>query len=105
MNIGQAIANTRKLSGMSQSELAERSGMSASTISAIETGKRIPDLARVSAIANCIEVPVFLIILSAMSSAEKRELPDYLTVRLENWRIEMLSQIADFHRETIDNVR
>lgn len=54
--VGRRIAAARKVRGMSQEELAERSGIAASAITRYETGDMMPGFARVAAIADALGV-------------------------------------------------
>ena len=56
MTIGEKIKHYRKLSGMTQSELAERSGIHPVTIRKYETNKLIPKTEQIIKIANALGV-------------------------------------------------
>lgn len=53
---GRQLANLRKSRGLSQEELADRSGLHAVAITYIETGKRLPKLNTVYKLANGLGV-------------------------------------------------
>lgn len=54
--VGRRIAAARKVRGMSQEELAERSGVATSAITRYETGDMMPGFSRVAAIADALGV-------------------------------------------------
>lgn len=55
-SFGRRVAAARKIRGMSQEELAERSGIAASAITRYETGDMMPGFGRVAAIADALDV-------------------------------------------------
>lgn len=58
MNIGQRIKEARKNAGLTQRELAEKSGTATGTIQQYELGKRQPRLEQLRAIAAALGVQV-----------------------------------------------
>ena len=50
------IANRRKALGMSQEELAEKSGINQATVSYIESGKRIPTLINMVSVLSALDM-------------------------------------------------
>src|SRR5688572_25304008 len=56
--IGQRIAERRKLFGFSQARLAEALGVEPETISRLETGRSMPSLATLEAIAGALQIHV-----------------------------------------------
>lgn len=56
--LGQAIASARKAQGVSQEELAHRSEIDRSYMSAIERGTQNPGVMAVAQIASAIGIPV-----------------------------------------------
>lgn len=71
MNLGEAIKLCRTRRGLTQTELAERSGVSVSYLSMLEQNKRDPSLKTIEKIAGGIGLPASLLILIA---ADPREL-------------------------------
>ncbi|MCG0314534.1 MAG: helix-turn-helix domain-containing protein [Calditerricola sp.] len=55
---GNRIRAYRKLKGMTQTELAERLGISVAVLGAVERGMRQPSSALLRAIADVLQVPV-----------------------------------------------
>jgi transcriptional regulator with XRE-family HTH domain len=65
MNIGKAIRDTRKSKGIPQEALVELVGLSQTSISLIEHGKKRPHLKNLIKIAKALEVSVpFLYVLA-----------------------------------------
>ncbi len=58
MNIGEHIKQFRKMQGLSQKELAEKSGISLMSIRRYETGEREPRHDVLERIANALEAPI-----------------------------------------------
>lgn len=56
--IGAFIANVRKKEGMSQKQLADIIGVTDKTISKWECGKSIPDLSKIEALCNALQINV-----------------------------------------------
>lgn len=56
--IGQFIADTRKQSGLTQKELAERMGISEKTISKWECGNGIPDITYLESLCEALNINV-----------------------------------------------
>ena len=56
MSIGNLIRNRRKQLGMTQEELAERVWVTPQAVSQWENGKTVPDLFKLGAIANALEM-------------------------------------------------
>ena len=89
MNLGQAIKRCRKLRGLNQAELAEKSNISVSYLSLLERDKRDPTFSTIESIANALNVPVSILIFLGTSgeeidelSPELREKLSYLAFRL-----------------------
>ena len=58
MTIGQRIKEARKSTGLTQRELAERSGTATGTIQQYELGKRQPRIEQLKSIASALDVDV-----------------------------------------------
>jgi transcriptional regulator with XRE-family HTH domain len=56
--VGRELRETRRALGMTQAEVAERLGVSASYISAVEAGKRNLTLAQLANIANAMRLGI-----------------------------------------------
>jgi len=55
---GKRLADLRRAKGLSQEELASRSGLHAVAITYIETGKRLPKLNTIYKLARGLEIDV-----------------------------------------------
>ena len=64
MEIGDNIQKYRKLKGLTQKELAEKSGLATGTIQQYELKKRNPKFETLCKIANAMEIPVDFLIES-----------------------------------------
>lgn len=56
-NLGKNLRAARKKLGLTQEEVAERSGVQAGEVSRIERGKRDPQVSTVERLAAAVEVP------------------------------------------------
>ena len=65
MNIGEAIKILRKKRGVTQQELAERSGITQGFLSLVERGEREPALTFVDQVSRALKVPPQLVLLLA----------------------------------------
>ena len=80
MTLGQAMRRARKEAGLTIQELAEKSGYSQSTISAIETDKNAPKVTTVTDLADVLGLSVDEYTGHNVHNAEKQvtilEIPD-----------------------------
>jgi transcriptional regulator with XRE-family HTH domain len=70
VKIGNGIKNARKLSGISQRELSNRSRLSITYISEIENGKKDPSIAALRAIASAIKMELPFMVLLSMEETD-----------------------------------
>lgn len=56
-NLGKNLRAARKRLGLTQEEVAERSGVQAGEVSRIERGKRDPQVSTLEKLAEALEVP------------------------------------------------
>jgi transcriptional regulator with XRE-family HTH domain len=56
-NLGKNLRAARKRLGLTQEEVAERSGIQAGEVSRIEAGKRDPRVSTLEKLAAAVEVP------------------------------------------------
>ena len=70
MNIGLAIQQIRKELGHTQFELAERCGLSATSLSQIENGHKRPSQKTIKRICIELDVPEVVIYLAAMQETD-----------------------------------
>ncbi len=65
MNIGEAVKVLRKKRGVTQQELAERSGVTQGFLSLVERGERKPAITFIDQVSRALKVPPQLILLLA----------------------------------------
>lgn len=70
MDIGQAIQTLRKTAGISQKELAEKAGISANALCAIEKDKSFPSKQTVRDICQALNIPAGLLLFSAITEED-----------------------------------
>ena len=56
-NLGKNLRETREKLGLTQEEVAERSGVQAGEVSRIERGKRDPQVSTLEKLAVAVELP------------------------------------------------
>jgi transcriptional regulator with XRE-family HTH domain len=56
-DLGRNLRRARKWAGLTQEEVAERSGVHATEVSRIEAGKRDPRISTMERLAEAVEVP------------------------------------------------
>lgn len=71
MDYAKAFKIIRVAKGLTQKELAEQLDLDTSFISLLECGRRKPSMDTLEAIAECLDVPIYLISLIA---SEKKDL-------------------------------
>jgi transcriptional regulator with XRE-family HTH domain len=70
MNFGRAIRLCRAAFNLSQAELAERAGVTASYLSLLESGQRQPSVGTIKKLCKALGVPVDLLMLLAAGREE-----------------------------------
>lgn len=73
MNLGSAIRLVRKEVGVTQAELAERSKLSQTSLSQIETGTKNPSTRTIKRICNALDVPESLVYILGMNDTDVPE--------------------------------
>ena len=73
MNIGEAIKKMRASRGLSQKELAEKTGMSANTLCNIEKGYSFPSKDTIKAICDAMDIPVSWLLFSSITEEDVPE--------------------------------
>lgn len=71
LKIGNAIKTVRAIRGLSQQDLAAKTGLDASFISRIELGKREPGLGALVVIAGCLKVKASTLLAIAECPQDK----------------------------------
>ncbi|MDO4333282.1 MAG: helix-turn-helix transcriptional regulator [Eubacteriales bacterium] len=92
MDVGMKISQLRKLSGMTQEQLAEKLSVSRQTISKWETGITSPDLESIVKISKIFQVSLDELLLEGRTAAseEKLTLEDLVKMNLYNRRMTLL---------------
>ena len=73
MNIGEAIKKMRASVGLSQKELAERAGISATAVCNIEKGHSFPSKDTIKAICDAMDIPVSWLLFSSITEEDVPE--------------------------------
>jgi transcriptional regulator with XRE-family HTH domain len=77
--LGQRVACLRKLTGLSQAQLAEKIGSATETISRLETGSVLPSLARIAAVADALNIELHELFLPPVLDRPKDRAMENLT--------------------------
>ena len=76
MNVGDAIKSLRKKKGLSQKELAQRSGLSANAMCSIEKNEAFPSRDSIDRICKALDIPTSYLMFFSVTDedipAEKR---------------------------------
>ncbi len=76
MNVGDAIKSLRKNKGLSQKELAQRSGLSANAMCSIEKNEAFPSRDSIDRICKALDIPTSYLMFFSVTDedipAEKR---------------------------------
>lgn len=92
MNLGKAITLCRKQRGLTQAELAARSGLSISYLSLLEQNKRTdPSLSKIQALAEALRVPSGILFFLAADQKELSGLDSELQQRLAHAALILLN--------------
>jgi transcriptional regulator with XRE-family HTH domain len=82
INYGVAIKRVRSELGLKQSELAKKTGLSASYLSLVENGKAVPSLAALKDIAEAMDIPYELLAWEAIEPPESLTTDQIRTIHL-----------------------
>jgi transcriptional regulator with XRE-family HTH domain len=91
MNLGRSIKLCRTNLGLSQEELADRVGLSASYISLIEKGGRDPAVSTAEKIAAALGVPTSLLMFLAADPGELQGVPEEVRDKLASVTLRLLN--------------
>jgi transcriptional regulator with XRE-family HTH domain len=91
MNLGRSVKLCRIQRGMSQSDLAEKTGLSSAYVSLIETNKRDVPFSTISRIAEALRVPVSIIVFLGTDPNELSSLPTDLRQKLAGAAIMLMN--------------
>ena len=95
MDFGRAIRVIRAARGYSQRELAQRSGLTPSFISLLESGGRTPSVKTLKALADAFGVPTELITLLASDGHSLRGIPPEEAQELSMRLLRLLADARD----------
>lgn len=92
MDIGQAIKTLRQKNNLTQTQLAERCGMSTNAVCSLETGKAYPPKATIERLCSVFDIPQSYFLLSSIEQSdfpeEKRALYRAMLEPLRNELLE-----------------
>ena len=93
MDLGQAIKALRLKNQMTQTQLAERCGISTNAVSSLETGKSYPPKGTVERLCEAFGIPQSYFLMSTIEESDFPEDKRLLySVLLEPLRNELLSE-------------
>jgi transcriptional regulator with XRE-family HTH domain len=92
VNLGRAIKMCRSRKGITQTELAKRSGISLAYLSVIEQNKRDPTLSVVESIARSLTVPLNILLFLAADKDELAGLTEEVREKLSRAALDLLKE-------------
>lgn len=104
MNLGVAIRSVRRQLGITQQELAERSGISQTSLSQIENSVKRPSNKTIQSICTVMEIPEAVLYILAMQDTDvptnKKNVYDMLFPSIKNLALQI---VGNENREIIEN--
>lgn len=104
MNLGVAIKSVRKQLGITQQELAEKSGISQTSLSQIENAVKRPSNKTIQSICGVLEIPEAVVYILAMQDTDvpmnKKNVYDMLFPSIKNLALQI---VGNENREIIEN--
>ena len=100
MQLGSNIKRLRKEKGLSQAGLASKVGCHLSNINRVETGKYIPSLETVAAIANVLEMPIDYLVNGTEEITEEVRIEDKTLAE----RMKLLNTLDEEERMVVTKV-
>ena len=91
MNIGNAIKLCRTQKGYTQSQLSEKSNISASYLSLLEKGKRDPNLSTLQDISTALDVPTSILMFLASDKEDLDGVSEELAEKLSLTVLKLIS--------------
>lgn len=95
MQYARALKVIRATRGLTQSDLAERSGLNRSQIAQIESGRRVPALKALEALADALEVPMYLLMLIASDEKDIKDIDGVRAGALGVSLLELLTAVEN----------
>lgn len=90
MKLGRAIKLCRVQRGLSQSDLANATGLSVSYLSLLERNKRDPTITTILKLSNRLAVPFIILVFLASDDQEKSKLDPVLQEKLSHAALTIL---------------
>ncbi|MCB0699022.1 MAG: helix-turn-helix transcriptional regulator [Chitinophagales bacterium] len=94
MNLGSAIRSIRKQLGITQHELADKSGISQTSLSQIENAVKRPSNKTIQSICGVLEIPEAVIYILAMQDSDvptsKKSVYDMLFPSIKNLALQIV---------------
>ena len=104
MNLGVAIRSVRRQLGITQQELAEKSGISQTSLSQIENAVKRPSNKTIQSICNVLEVPEAVLYILAMQDTDvatnKKNVYDMLFPSIKNLALQI---VGSENKQIIEN--
>lgn len=104
MNLGVAIKSVRKQLGITQQELAEKSGISQTSLSQIENAVKRPSNKTIQSICGVLEIPEAVVYILAMQDTDvpmnKKNVYDMLFPSIKNLALQI---VGNENRQIIEN--
>ena len=95
MHLGLAIKLCRERKGLSRTELAEKTQLSASYISLLENNKRDPNLSKVSIISEALGIPMPVLFFLATDKNEFETINPELAEKLSLLTLKLIEKSND----------
>ena len=70
MNIGSSIRHFRKIKGLTQGDVEEKSGISQSYLSQIERGDKSPNMETLKTLCDSLDIPLPLLLFSSLEEED-----------------------------------
>jgi transcriptional regulator with XRE-family HTH domain len=99
MNYASGLRRARLRSGLSQRKLAKKAGFDASYITMIEGGRRTPSIEGLERLAEAMDMPVSLLLLSCADQAELKGIKEKEARKLFERLLSVLEGDTDGGRE------
>lgn len=95
MNLGRAIKLCRTQRALTQSELADKVGISTSYLSLLEQNKRDPSISIIEKLAETLNVPFSVLMFLAADKSELSGLDKELVEKLSYIALELINENSD----------
>ncbi len=95
MNYGRGISSARLRVGMSKRKLALLAELDPSYITHIESGKKVPSLSAVEAIAHALDIPLYLLMLLSSDDSDLEDVSSKKAAALGNALLDLVRSAAN----------